>query len=191
MNYELGRFVQVFTVMLAGGVLGIGSALFAVDIVYKSETETTGPWRAQPERELATTNRWVRTATTLSGTWVAAPAGAREWTTLTDSDGERLDGGCTYYLIGKPQTSALWSVTLYDNDHQLPDVGNRKTHVFAGDVRPDGQGQVQLQAGGPDQGGAWLPAGTGPFSLTYRTYGESAGGDGNLPFLSIHRGDCE
>jgi hypothetical protein len=191
-NYELGRFTQVFAVMLAGGVLGVGSALFAVDLIYKTETETNGSWRAAPPADTVSENRWVRTATALSGTWLPAGGRVREWTALRDSQGERLTSECAYYLLGKPETESIWSITLYDNDHALP--ATARNSAVSSDLSSDSRGQIQIQAGGPDQGGDWLPAESGPFTLTLRDYGVTSSGRdsaGDPPFFSIHRGECQ
>lgn len=194
MNYELGRFAQVLTVMIAGGILGVGSALFAVDLVYKTETETSGPWRAVPSPEAISENRWARTAVALSGTWMPSGANVREWTALHDSQGDRLKGECAYYLLGKPETDGIWSITLYNNDHALPAAASAPASVLSPAISPDSRGQVQIQAGGPDQGGAWLASDPGSFSLTLRDYGISATGSGaagDPPFFSIHKGECQ
>lgn len=191
MNYELGRAFQVFTVMLAGGVVGIGSALLAVELVYKSETVVSGPWRSAPDAALVAENRWARTAAALSGTWLPAGGGVREWTALDDSQGDRLKGDCTYYLSGKPTAAGRWSITLYNNDHILPAGGTGPASIPSTTVLADSQGSVQIQAGGPDQGGAWLQAEPGSFSLTFRHYGTADGAeDASPPFFAIDRGEC-
>jgi hypothetical protein len=190
-KYESKRFYQVLLVIIVGGFLGVGSAMFAVELVYEKEIGARGAWGPEAGTDLLSSNRWARTATALSGTWLPSGEGVTEWTALHDSQGKRLDGNCTYYVSTSEALESSWTMALYNNDHQLPLTDGRPGFVASDDLEVDSRGKVQLQAGGLDQGGAWLPSESGPFSLTLRTYAEAAGKTGTSPAFAIDRGECK
>lgn len=177
--------------MAVGGILGIGSALFAVELVYDTESETLGQWRTVTDPEAISSNRWMRTAAALSGTWLRTGGNVTEWTALHDSQGDRLSAGCTYYLSASEVSGSFWTMALYDNDHHLPAKGTGPSAITASDIIADTRGKLQIQASGADQGSAWLPATTGPFSLTLRVYDQDGTGQGPIPEFAIDRGECQ
>ncbi len=102
---------------------------------------------------------------------------------LTDVDGKTLDGANKYLLQFKqdeiPPAGAFWSVTLYDNEG-FP-TANALNRCAIGDrdgLKYGGEGSLQLfiqhESPGADKESNWLPAPTGPFTLTMRVYAPKA-----------------
>ncbi len=102
---------------------------------------------------------------------------------IGDADGKPLDGDNKYVLhFAKdeiPPAGAFWSVTLYDKDG-FP-TANALNRCAIGDrdaLKYNADGSldlfVQNATPGADKESNWLPAPTGPFSLTMRVYAPKA-----------------
>jgi hypothetical protein len=97
-----------------------------------------------------------------------------------DADGEKYDGSRHKYILhfkeGKfPPANAFWSLTMYNMDNFL--VANPINRFAIGDrnnlkKNPDGSLDIFIQKDNPGRENErnWLPAPTGPFSLTLRIY---------------------
>lgn len=195
MKYDSRRFWYVLSVMLVGGVLGIGSALMAVKTVSSVESVQNGPWQTSPRDGAADANRWLRTAVALSGLFAQRREETVYYTAFHDSDGERLREGCTYFLTGRPLPARWWSITLYARDHFLIPNSHDRWSVNMEQAGADAQGQIQIQIGGPESGDAWIPSDGGGdgLSLSLRLYDPDSQVYEALestPLFSIDRADC-
>jgi hypothetical protein len=98
---------------------------------------------------------------------------------LADATGKPLDGTANYTLHfakdALPPVDAFWSVTLYDNDgFQVANPLNRfaLSSWMPFKTNADGSLDLYFQATSPgaDKKANWLPAPSGPFTLTMRLY---------------------
>ena len=96
-----------------------------------------------------------------------------------DRDGQAFIGSTQYRMhfdaSSLPPVLAFWSVTAYDKDGYF--IANPIGRYAIGDRDPlkfnsDGSLDlyIQSQDPGPDRQSNWLPAGNGPFNLTFRLY---------------------
>ncbi len=194
-NYNRSLFWAVLSAAIVGGIIGIGSAMYAVQTVNRVESVQNGPWQTINRDGTADQNRWLRTAASLAGLFTQRGEEAIYYTAFFDGEGERLREGCVYFLTGRPLPAGWWSVTLYARDHYLIATPQDRWSVTADDVEPDAQGRIQIQVGGPESGGAWIPSdgGGNGLSLTLRLYDpapEIYDALDTAPIFSLDRGNC-
>jgi hypothetical protein len=126
----------------------------------------------------------------LKRTWSASigvgtnqPEDAFHPLSLTDADGEPLNGDHNYVMHfakdALPPVDGLWSVTMYDADFYI--VANPLNRYAIGDrdaltLHTDGSLDLYLQheSPGAERESNWLPAPRGRFRLLMRMYGPKA-----------------
>ncbi|WP_417518209.1 DUF1214 domain-containing protein [Minwuia sp.] len=190
-EFEARRFYLVLSGILVGGILGVGSALFAVKTVSDTESPRIGAWQALADPQAAEPNFWLRTAWALSGQFTLRGDTPVHYTAIADDAGDRLKANCTYHLNGPAIGADWWSLAVYGKDHAPVTTAAGRWSVTADDARPDSPARVQIQIGGSDPGGLWIPTGDGEgtISMTLRVYAPDALlGDGDL--FSIDRDAC-
>ena len=98
---------------------------------------------------------------------------------IADATGKPLDGASAYVVHfekgATPPVEAFWSITLYDVEgYQVANPLNRfaVSSWMRFKYNPDGSLDLYFQNASPgsDKGANWLPAPTGPFTLTMRLY---------------------
>ncbi|MFA5899287.1 MAG: DUF1254 domain-containing protein [Hyphomicrobium sp.] len=98
---------------------------------------------------------------------------------IGDDNGQPLDGANSYTLHfaadALPPAEAFWSITLYDAaGFQVGNAQNRFALSSWMPLKHDGDGSLDLYFQAANPGGErqtnWLPAPTGPFTLTMRIY---------------------
>ncbi len=95
-------------------------------------------------------------------------------TASTDSAGDRLDGGCTYRLVGRDPAARWWSITAYGpDDYLIPNAANRYSVSKTSIVRDVDGAFIAMVAKG-QSGPNWIPVRNGAFSLSLRLYNPAA-----------------
>ena len=124
----------------------------------------------------------TRAAAAMFGLWGNDEEEAYYQTASLDANGEPLDGSKHRYELyfpaeDLPDVAGFWSITMYQLPSQLMvanpihrySIGDRTEGVAYGE---DGSLTLYIQAKSPgaDERSNWLPAPSGPFSLTLRMY---------------------
>jgi hypothetical protein len=126
------------------------------------------------------TNYTVRDALLLRGAFANLPQDNLYFQSNATATGVPYSGANNYVLHfannSTPPVFALWSLTMYDSQqYPVPNPINRHTiapHLGNLTYNPDGSLDIYIQhaSPGPDKESNWLPAPSGAFILTMRTY---------------------
>lgn len=173
---------------VAGGVLGVGGAVWSVRAAALGAPTMIGPWVTGSDYGSDKASRYTRAVVALCGLLALPASDARYYNAATDDSGAPLDGKCRYRLSGGALPAKWWSVTLYDPAGYL--VPNAAGIYSVGSAGLPGSEQAAWQVAiGPERtGGHWLPTGgTARFELTLRAYLPSDGGRGNFTAAQLPR----
>lgn len=191
--YNRGLFYLVLSSAIAGGLLGIGSALVAVATVTETETPRYGAWKPAPDPAQTAENRWIRTGFALFGAYLPVRGDALEFNTAHDSNLDTLDEDCTYFLTSAGPPAPFWTLSVHGRSHRVVHAAGRPASITSAQVPPDGRGRIQVVMGGEDLGSGWLPAGDATPTLTLRLYGlepDVRDDPRRLPLFAIDKGEC-
>jgi hypothetical protein len=125
----------------------------------------------------------LRAASALAGIYGNDAEEALYPMAMSDSAGEKLDGGKHAYTLtfpegGTPPVNAFWSVTMYDGKTQLLIDNPIDRYLINSPMLPDLKKNpdgsltlyIQKDSPGPGRQSNWLPAPDGPFYLVMRLY---------------------
>lgn len=147
----------VFTALSV--VLGVGSALYAVDRGWRLTTQHHGPWMmwtrsGQRDADPYTRARFAKLGSLPLSTQIAAT-----WEARYDVEGRRLHSSCEYLIEAEPIEAIWFNFTVYDDNGLLiPNAAAR--HSFTSQTiaaNPDGSFFIVLAR--EARPGNWLPVG--------------------------------
>lgn len=156
---------------LAGLGLGIFSAQSLIDGYGNLFNKTYGPWTSWPTAGTRSSNPYVRAHYLSHDRLPISQLEVNELEARVDSDGEPLDGNCTYDISGKMPKTRWWSIYTFTNAPSVtatpPDrLGTSSQQVF---YQADGAFKITLSQ--ELQTGNWLvPADENDFVLVLRHY---------------------
>jgi hypothetical protein len=160
---------KIFAVLVVGTALGLLAVWLAV-FRGSSEMVSNGPWKADPTAGSAQSDAYRRALVAVHGLFALTRNEAAYYTAATDSDGQALDGGCRYEIMGHALDARWWSITAYGADDYLIANPAHRYSVTGTTVTRDANGGFVMQVGGTAGGDSWIPVGSGRFSLTLRLY---------------------
>lgn len=161
---------------------GIKEGMSVVDSLGDNIGKKTNGWSLAPlAKEYFGTDYNLRTGYAKKAIYANTPSEAYYPTAAVDAEGQTLDGNNNYTITfpaGKlPPAKYFWSITMYDNAHQLL-VANELKRYSIGDrtksLKPNPDGSLTIYVGnkmpaiGTDN---WLPAPPSGFNLMMRIYG--------------------
>lgn len=119
------RLLAWIAALVAGGALGLGSALSMAGLWPDTRTLAFGHvdvdgWRGDFATGSEAADPYTRARVARHGLLALAKSEAVYLTRNTDSAGQRLSEDCTYRLTGGAMPAGWWSVTLYDAQSMLP-----------------------------------------------------------------------
>lgn len=119
------RLLTYFLAVVAGGALGLGSALWLAGLWPEGRSLAFGNvdvdgWRGDFAVGSEAADPYTRARVARHGLLALAKSEAVYLTRNTDSAGKRLSADCTYRLSGGAMPAGWWSVTLYDGQSMLP-----------------------------------------------------------------------
>ena len=132
---------------------------------------TNGPWSANTDQGTAGASTLTRARVALFGLLALPAKEAMYFIARNDSEGQPLDGRCTYTVSGGELDARWWSITLYKGEGWL--VRNEANRWSVGGNAPqrDAAGNWSFTVSPEKADGVWLPTGSTPqFDLTLRTY---------------------
>lgn len=171
----MGRVLTYLVAVLAGGGLGLGSALYMAGLWPEGRNMAfgdvdVGHWRSDFAVGSKAADPYTRARVARHGLLALAKSEAVYFTRAVDDGGERLREGCTYRLSGGPMPAGWWSVTLYDGKSMLPANTDGALSIDAGRMGK-GAWEAVVSSQRPADGMAWISSkGAGTFDLTLRLY---------------------
>lgn len=160
---------QWAVVVLAGALLGLGSAFFAITSG-RGELRS-GVWVTSLTYGSAEADVYTRARVALFGLLALSREQAVYYTAARDSSGERLSGDCTYVVTGRDLDARWWSITAYGPDsHLIPNDANIYSYSRT-TVAREADGSFVIRVSAERQPGNWLPVRRGErFDMTARFY---------------------
>jgi hypothetical protein len=188
----------LFELLLAMAIAlgsGLGSAWYLVGDGWLLRTDVFGEWASWPLGGSPDADPYSRAVLARTGQVPLAQGEGAAFFASQDSSGAPIKGGCEYVVAGKTPPARLWTLTLMDEQGQLP--GNIAGRV---DFRSDRllrseNGQFQITFAAEARPGNWFPMPVdGKYMLVLRLYDTPASlmtdiRAGSLP--SIVRKGCK
>ncbi|MCB1378989.1 MAG: DUF1214 domain-containing protein [Alphaproteobacteria bacterium] len=179
--------------LVAGLIMGVASAVVAVDSFGNSLVEAGSPWQGRAIPASGRASPYVTAHYLLDGR-LPQPAGQMiEFSAISDNAGNRITSSCIFRLVmTKEAQPRWWSVTALGN------VADRKlaqTVVTSDTVVAEADGEIRIVVSRDPQAGNWLMAPrSGAYSLLYTASHETSlaltGAAGRPALLSINREGC-
>jgi len=169
------RALAYLAAVLAGGALGLGSALFMAGLWPPGRNLAfgdvdVGGWRSDFAVGSKAADPYTRARVARHGLLALAKTEAVYFTRATDEAGEGLRERCTYRLSGGPMPAGWWSVTLYDGASMLPANDDDALSIDA-EGAGEGAWSAIIAPQRPAGGAAWISSrAAGEFDLTLRLY---------------------
>ncbi|SCM75572.1 hypothetical protein KL86PLE_30019 [uncultured Pleomorphomonas sp.] len=161
------RFILV---ILAGILLGLVSAWWAVGNLRFEGSRTIGQWSLQNDGAKANPYEAVRAARRGGGG--LGPSEGIELTTEISADGKPLAAACAYLVAGPMPQGVLWTLTVSDRDGRLPGNPARRVGFTSLDAMTFGAArQIRISIGRDVRPGDFVATtGLSSLRLTLRLY---------------------
>jgi len=169
------RFVVYLIAAVAGGALGLGSALVMAGLWPASNRLAFGDvdvagWRSDFAIGSEAADPYTRARVARHGLLALAKSEAVYFTRAVDDAGEPLREDCRYRLSGGTMPAGWWSVTLYDAASMLPDNADGALSIDASRVGA-GDWEAVIASRRPPAADHWISSrNAGVFDLTLRLY---------------------
>lgn len=162
--------------VLAGLVLGVGSAFFIIGRLATFSDSSFSGWRGNELAGQAAADIYTRAAIARIGLLALTREETLYFTRYADADGVPLNDRCTYLLEGSDPPARWWSITVYAADNYLARNGDDAASMDQTRVvrAEDGRFRIRVAAAA-DQEPNWISSrNAGDFSLTLRLYNPEA-----------------
>lgn len=169
------RLLAWLAALVAGGALGLGSALFMAGLWPDANKLTFGNvdidgWRGDFAVGSEAADPYTRARVARHGLLALAKTEAVYLTRNTDSAGQRLNEDCTYRLTGGAMPAGWWSVTLYDAQSMFPPNTDGALSIDASRAGA-GAWEAMIAPERPADAVHWISSRkAGSFDLTLRLY---------------------
>ncbi|MBX3431128.1 MAG: DUF1214 domain-containing protein [Hyphomonadaceae bacterium] len=115
----LRRIFAWIAAIIAGAVLGLGSAWAVLKFGGQSFTEDYGRWEFSRAAGSTAAGPYTRAIIARGGLLALSAREAVYFSLYTDEHNRPLSESCIYTLAGRPLDARWWSVTLYADDNFL------------------------------------------------------------------------
>ena len=188
------KVVQTSVLVLAALVTGVLATKPVIGFMVDRAAIHNGPWRTNIGTGRSDGGLYVSAAVAVAGLYALAKEETIYFAAFTDSQGQKLTGGCQYLLTGSAPASRWWSLTMYGADHYLVANPGNIYSRHAGNLMFESDGSYRLQIAAEAMPGNWLPSPPkGAFSITLRLYNPAPTVYQNLSHIAlpdIHRESC-
>ncbi|MFC5067776.1 DUF1214 domain-containing protein [Flaviflagellibacter deserti] len=187
--------LQLIVICALAAGAGLGLTWLAVRHPPSLETIVAGPWRAEATEGSPGVDAYTLAALAQRGEAPLAVADGLTFRAETDSDGNRLDGRCSYLVTGAMPTVRVWSISAYDERGNPLDNPAQRHGFTKGEAMKSESGDISIAVGASARGGDWIPTGSADrFMLILRVYdttaGAIAGGRSTPELPAIRRTGC-
>lgn len=182
----------LYALLLALG-LGLGSAYWVLKGDPPFGGLRLGPWETWPRLGSANADPYMRAIVAKRGQVPLATGEGLSLTAKTDSEGRRLDSGCTYRIGSVTPPARLWTLALYDEEGRLPPSELGRASFTSSEILRNPDDTFAITLSRTLSAGNWLqlPPG-GAFTVVLRLY-DMPGAGANLgpgAFPVIERLGC-
>ena len=162
--------LKIAAVLIVGTFLGLFLTFITVVRPLIPGGISDGPWRTNLSNGNAAGDPYTQARVALHGPLALNRTETIYFTATHDSDGNRLDGRCTYEVSGRDPDTRWWSITAYGpNERLIPNPANRYS-VSKTTIEHDANGDFTVRVGGAAAGANWIPLCPGRVSLNLRLY---------------------
>lgn len=165
--------VKIAGALVVGTALGLAATWFVTGRGGMGDNVANGPWKTSLVVGSPQSDPYTRARVALHGLLALNRKETIYFTAETDSDGAALNGKCRYEIDGRDPNTRWWSITAYGSDDYLIPNPQNLYSVSQTSVLRQKDGSFRIAVGGahaPSADMSWIPAGSGPFSLTLRLY---------------------
>ena len=165
------RLFEVLAILLVALLIGVGSAVWAIESFSKVQAIKVGAWTSNPLFGSAQVDMYLRAVIARIALFALSRTEAIYYIAFADDNGEPLRPECDYILEGGDLPARWWSITAYDKDHFLiPNDLDRYSYNMK-NLRRDEQGRFKIHLSRTPKEGNWLPAAKEEtMSITLRAY---------------------
>lgn len=183
----------LYALLLALG-LGIGSAYAVLNGNPPFGSRHLGPWQTWPKLGSADADPYMRAIVARRGNIPLATGEGLALTALVDKEGRKLDSACTYRIGTAMPAARWWTLSLYDEDGQLPASELGRSGFTSSEIVRNADNGFVIALSRSVMSGNWLqlPA-SGRFIVVLRLYDMPGAAGLNLDaedLPTIERGEC-
>ena len=185
--FRLPLFIALILAIAFGG--GIWSTLVALNATVGFGAIKLGAWQAFPQAQTVDADPYAKAHRANAGRLLLGGAEGLRFTADVDESGERLNGNCTYAIIGKTPVARLWTLFASDRNDQPPS-GNADLPLALNSriILRERDGSFVVQVSSEAQAGNWLAVQPArPFRLTLTLLDTPTAGSSGLIDLSMPR----
>ncbi|MFA5077883.1 MAG: DUF1214 domain-containing protein [Dehalococcoidia bacterium] len=171
MKKSVKILLGIVVALLLGGVIGIGSAVLAIERSAVSSSVINGPWRTNLATGSEQHDMYNRAWFAIHALLGLNQSESIYYFAYTDDSGERLNGDNVYRIEGNVPDARWWSITVYgEDDFLIPNEMN--CYSYSGNsVTYDQDGKYTIYLSKNQKPGDWIPLGDQKsFSLALRLY---------------------
>jgi hypothetical protein len=171
---DMLRAFKVFSALAVGIALGLFATWATVIRSTMGGGVSNGPWRTSLFTGSSEGGPYLRANIAAHGLLALRREETMYYTAAGDSDGNALDGNCTYRIEGRDPPTRWWSITAYGGDDFLiPNTLDRYS-VSMNSVARRSDGTFVITLSKAQTEGNWIPIVAGRFDLTIRLYNPQA-----------------
>jgi hypothetical protein len=188
------RSLKIFCILAVGIALGLAATWATVIHSNKSGGVSNGPWRTSHYAGSREGNPYLRAYIAVHGLLALGREETIYYTAADDSEGQTLDGNCSYRVEGRDLPARWWSITAYGaDDFLIPNPADRYS-VSMNSVARRADGTFAVTLSKKQAEGGWIPVTGARFDLTIRLYNPQAAvvaDSGHLTLPTIRKAVCE
>lgn len=167
----MNSLVKFVVASVAGLGVGVFSAQALIDGYGNLFNKSYGPWVSWPTAGTRSSNPYVRAHYLNHNRLPISQFEVNELEARTDSNGEPLDGKCTYEITGKMPQTRWWSIYTFANGSANTGNSAHRTGISSQQMFYQTSDAFLIKLSSDPQTGNWLvPASDGDFVLVLRHY---------------------
>jgi hypothetical protein len=191
---DMLRALKIFSVLVLGTVLGLAATWASVIRGTMGGNVSDGPWGTSLYIGSSEGGPYLRARIAVHGLLALSRHETVYYGAAHDSDGNVLDGNCTYRIEGRDPPARWWSITAYGaDDFLIPNAAERYSVSMNSVVRgADGTFVVTLSK--QQAASNWIPVDGTSFNVTIRLYNPEAAviaDPAHVGLPSIRKASCE
>lgn len=175
--------------LLGGFLAGLGSAIAAIELYSSVPIEPGSPWHSWDISASNKARPYALDHYLMAGRFPPATGQMREFAARAASDGEALNGACSYILVTKTAQSLWWTMGVFGSGS----TSLAPNSVITADTAIiESDGSLRLAVSRLPSSGNWIrPPSPSEFTLLYTIAEPSSNlSRGPLPMFTIERNGC-
>lgn len=154
------RTLLTVLLFLIGGIgAGFITAAVAINNGLGPFSVKNGPWTIWPTAGKPNADPYTKAHFAAIGEFPLISTESLGMRADRDSQGQPLQGNCTYALTGQLSEVRLWTLTVYDESGQLIENPANRSAFNSENVLRRGDGRFEIKFGARAEPGNWIPTG--------------------------------